>query len=155
MIGLEPIFIPPGYVNHYTTLPMSFHLVSCLSRCQNPNWFVAGEGLEPPASRLWAWRAAAALPRNVIGCERVGFEPTTSGLWDQRATRLLHPAMFGYDGRPRTSIPYWATFMKNTFLFLHLKLSRGASIPLPCHTIVYLSVPDRQVCYLFMTRVQY
>ena len=44
---------------------------------------------------------------------RVGFEPTTSGLWDQRATRLLHPAMFGYDGRTRTSISYWTTFMKN------------------------------------------
>ena len=27
--------------------------------------------------------------------------------------QLLHPAMFGYDGRSRTSIPYWATFMKN------------------------------------------
>ena len=27
--------------------------------------------------------------------------------------QLLHPAMFGYDGRSRTSIPYWTTFMKN------------------------------------------
>ena len=91
-------------------------------------------GYEPP-------RFTITLIRNVIGCEgldlnqrplayetselpdcstpqcywlrRVGFEPTTSGLWDQRATRLLHPTMFGYDGRTRTSISYWTTFMKN------------------------------------------
>ena len=28
---------------------------------------VAGAGLEPATSRLWAWRAAIALPRVVVG----------------------------------------------------------------------------------------
>ena len=47
---------------------------------------------------------------------------------------LLYPAMFSYDRRTRTSIPYWATFMKNTFLFRFLGLfsfASSAGIPFP------------------------
>lgn len=27
-------------------------------------FMVAGEGIEPPTSRLWAWQATSALPRD-------------------------------------------------------------------------------------------
>ena len=27
-------------------------------------YMVAGEGIEPPTSRLWAWQATSALPRD-------------------------------------------------------------------------------------------
>lgn len=37
---------------------------------------VAGAGLEPATSRLWAWRAAIALPRGVIVALRVPCFPT-------------------------------------------------------------------------------
>ena len=80
-------------------------------------FFVADPGFEPGQSNYCLGVMGPTFyhytnPQCYL-LRRVGFEPTTSGLWDQRATRLLYPAMFGYDGRSRTSISYWTTFMKN------------------------------------------
>ena len=38
-----------------------------------PDYLVAGTGIEPATSRLWAWRATAALPHNIVGDS--GLEP--------------------------------------------------------------------------------
>ena len=80
-------------------------------------FFVADPGFEPGQSNYCLGVMSPTFyhytnPQCYL-LRRVGFEPTTSGLWDQRATRLLYPAMFSYDGRSRTSISYWTTFMKN------------------------------------------
>lgn len=67
--GFEPLsYIAPGYEpGDLTTSPprdmfykykMIFQIIQI--------FFVAGVGVEPTTSRLWAWRAATALPRDGV-----------------------------------------------------------------------------------------
>ena len=69
-----------------------------------------------------------------------GFEPTTSGLWARRATRLLYPAMFNkwrrnWDSNPGASFPTYRFSRPDpstTWVFLRVKFIGG-----PCRTRTY------------------
>ena len=53
-----------------------------------------------PRSLAWQASVITATPRNRLVAGD-GFEPPTFGLWAQRATRLLYPAMLIYNGGGR------------------------------------------------------
>ena len=87
-------------------------------------------------SRSSAWQAdvITATPRNHLVAGD-GFEPTTSGLWAQRATKLLHPAILlnnikwrrKRDSNPRAvaDLPVFKTGPFNqTWVFLQNVLTR-------------------------------
>ena len=72
-----------------------FSVLCSANWAMKPQWRFRRE-LNP---RSLAWQASVitATPRNRLVAGD-GFEPPTFGLWAQRATRLLYPAMLIYNG---------------------------------------------------------
>ena len=91
-------------------------------------------------SRSSAWQAdvITATPRDHLVAE-AGFEPTTFGLWAQRATRLLHSAIYNISGGER-GIRTPAPFPTSRF-----------SRPVPSTRLGYFSIYSLKYMYLWAT----
>ena len=105
-------------------------------------FFVADLGFEPrqaiTVSRLWASRFTITLIRNVIGCEGLDLNQRPLAYETSELPDCSTPQCLAMMEGLEPPFPIGQLLWRITFLFLHLISSRGASIPLPCHIIVFI-----------------